>query len=199
MSAALLLVLAYLVGAIPSGLFIGKWLGGVDLREHCSKNIGFTNAVRVLGWKLGVPVLVIDVGKAWSATALLAGPLGAPGLEWLAGLGVMVGNLFNAFLKFKGGKGVASGLGVFLALSPLGSLAALLAFLLMLATTRIVSVGSLLAAVVLPVVHAVAYGPGPSLWIAIAASLFVIVKHRANIARLRAGTETRLGKAKPPA
>ncbi|MBX3729385.1 MAG: glycerol-3-phosphate 1-O-acyltransferase PlsY [Candidatus Sumerlaeia bacterium] len=192
----LVLLAAYFVGAIPTGLLLGRWFGGVDLREHGSKNIGFTNAVRVLGWKVGVPVLVVDVGKAAAATAwlpALAGA-GAPALlPVLAGIAVLVGNLFNVFLGFRGGKGVATAFGVFLVLTPVPVLFALGAFLAVLAVTRYVSAGAMTAAVVLAVATGVLHGLGATFGVTALAAVGVIVKHRANIARLMQGTENRIG------
>lgn len=192
----LVLLAAYFVGAIPTGLLLGRWFGGVDLREHGSKNIGFTNAVRVLGWKVGVPVLVVDVGKAAAATAwlpALAGA-GAPALlPVLAGIAVLVGNLFNVFLGFRGGKGVATAFGVFLVLTPVPVLFALGAFLAVLAVTRYVSAGAMAAAVVLAVATGVLHGLGATFGVTALAAVGVIVKHRANIARLMQGTENRIG------
>jgi glycerol-3-phosphate acyltransferase PlsY len=192
----LVLVGAYLVGAIPTGLLLGRWFGGVDLREHGSKNIGFTNALRVLGWKVGVPVLVVDVGKAAAATAWLPALAGAgapAALPVLAGIAVLAGNLFNVFLGFRGGKGVATAFGVFLVLTPVPVLFALGAFLAVLAATRYVSAGALTAAVVLAVATGVLHGLGGTFAVTAVAAVGVIVKHRANIARLMAGTESRIG------
>lgn len=196
------LVVGYLLGAIPTGLLIGKWFAGIDIREHGSKNIGFTNAMRVLGWRLGVPVLLIDVGKAVAAVLVLpmvarlvAG--GAVPLEPLAvyvGAAVLLGNLVNVFLGGKGGKGVATALGVFLALAWLPTLVALGVFLVVLAATRYVSLGSILAAVVLPVGVLLTQGHHALFWMTLLISTAVIVKHRANIARLMAGTENKVGR-----
>jgi len=192
------LALGYLVGAIPSGLLIGKWTAGVDLREHGSKNIGFTNAVRVLGWKRGLPVLFIDVGKSWGATFFL--PMLAGGFAYLplfVGGMVMAGNTANVFLGFKGGKGVATACGVFLALTPVGLLAALAAFLLVIAATRYVSLGSIGAAVVLPAATAWRQGFGAMFVLTAVVGALVIIKHRSNIKRLMAGTENKVGRRKP--
>lgn len=197
------LLLAYLLGAIPTGLIIGKVFGGVDLRNEGSKNIGFTNALRVLGPKLGIPVLLIDVVKALLPIlvfpAIQGGGLNPELHGVLLGLAVLGGNLFNVFLGFKGGKGVATSLGVFLGLAPTSVLLALGVFLLVFAASRYVSLGSILAALFLPLCVAWLHGFGPTLVMAIAASAFVIFKHRANVQRLLAGTEHKWGakKAEP--
>lgn len=193
---------AYLAGAVPTGFLIGKWFAGVDLRNEGSKNIGFTNAVRVLGWKLGAPVLIIDVGKAAAATALIPRHVGAQNPAHymiLAGLAVLLGNLFNVFLGFKGGKGAATALGVFLALAPKEILCAFGAFLLVVAITRFVSLGSIVAAATMTVLVGVLRGPrDPLFWMTALAAGGIIFKHRANIRRLIDGTESRIGRAKPP-
>jgi glycerol-3-phosphate acyltransferase PlsY len=200
-SSALLLLAAYLLGAIPTGLLIGKWFAGIDLREQGSKNIGFTNAVRVLGWKLGLPVLFIDVGKGYVAAGVLPllAPEGSAALPVLMGLACLVGNLFNVFMNFRGGKGVATAFGVFLALAPIPILIALGAFLAVLALLRYVSLGSIVAAVTLCVSTGLIQGVGGVFWFTLFAAFVVIVKHRANIRRLLDGTENRVGGGKKPA
>lgn len=195
------LVVGYLIGAIPTGLLIGKRFAGIDIREHGSKNIGFTNALRVLGWKLGVPVLIIDVGKAvaavlvlpWLAT-LVGGATPLQPLAVYVGAAVLLGNLVNVFLGGAGGKGVATALGVFLALAWGPTLIALAVFGVTLAATRYVSLGSILAAVALPVGILLSTGHGALFVMTLLISAAVIVKHRANIQRLIAGTENKIGK-----
>ncbi|MDX1972564.1 MAG: glycerol-3-phosphate 1-O-acyltransferase PlsY [Candidatus Sumerlaeia bacterium] len=192
--------LAYVVGGIPTGLIIGKVFAGIDLREHGSKNIGFTNALRVLGPKLGIPVLLIDVVKAVLPIVLLPWlmPLELnPEVHSVSlGLAVLLGNLFSLFMGFKGGKGVATSLGVFLALAPLSVLIALGAFILAFALTRYVSMGSLVSAVVLPTSIGILHGPGYTLAMGVAAAVFVVFKHRANVERLMKGTEHKWGAKK---
>jgi glycerol-3-phosphate acyltransferase PlsY len=196
-----LTLLAYLVGAIPSGYIAGKLARGIDLREHGSRNIGFTNAWRVLGWKWAVPVLVADIGKAWGAVAggaAWAGVAPSSGLGVLLGSAVLVGNLANVFLRFRGGKGVAAAAGVYAAVSPWGILGALVAWGVVLGVTRYMSLASITGAVVLPVVTAWKGGVDAVFWFALATSVIVILKHRANISRLRNGTEVRIGHRTPP-
>ncbi|MGF1573293.1 MAG: glycerol-3-phosphate 1-O-acyltransferase PlsY [Sumerlaeia bacterium] len=187
------LLLAYAIGAIPTGLMIGKVFAGVDLREEGSKNIGFTNALRVLGPKLGIPVLLIDVVKAILPILLLPPLQGVdlnPELHGvLLGVALLVGNLFNVFLGFKGGKGVATSLGVFLALAPYSILLAFGVFLVTFAISRYVSLGSILAAVTTPLFVFFLNDSGPVLIMATAASFFVLFKHRSNFQRLIAGKE----------
>ncbi len=203
LTGALGLVAAYLIGAIPTGLMVGLAFAGTDIRRHGSKNIGFTNALRVLGPKLGIPVLIVDVGKAWLAVWLV--PQAAFGTSAgvypvLCAAAVMLGNMLNVLLGFKGGKGVAAAMGVFLALAPLPTLGALGAFVAVLAVTRYVSLGSIVAALVLPGLTLLLNGWGALFLITVLTGVGVIVKHRANVRRLLDGTESRLGsKEKPPA
>lgn len=196
----LLLFLAYLLGAIPTGLLLGLLVKGIDVRERGSGNIGSTNVWRVLGWKLGVATLVLDAAKA--LVAVLALPLVAmgalPAFAVLAGAAVLLGNFFNIFLGGKGGKGAATSLGVFLGLAPLPMLITFAVFLVLVASLRIVSLGSVTGAVLMPVLVAVFHGFGALFVLVLIISLLVIVKHRTNIQRLLAGTEPRIGGKKAP-
>lgn len=194
----LVLVGAYLLGAFPTGLLVGKLARGIDLREHGSKNIGATNAWRVLGWKLGLTTFIIDVAKAYAAVAVGAALIGAglPHAAIWCGVAALLGNFFNVFLGGKGGKGVATSLGVFLALTPVPILICLAVFGIILKVTGYVSLGSITAAVLLPILVAVFGGIGPLFWMILAISTLVIVKHRANIVRLMNGTENKMGKKK---
>ncbi|MCC6547064.1 glycerol-3-phosphate 1-O-acyltransferase PlsY [Candidatus Sumerlaeota bacterium] len=193
----LLLFACYLVGAIPTGLLVSRLLGGINIREHGSRNIGATNVWRVLGWKLGLLTFAIDVLKA--AAILLAveqlpqGPI--QHLLVFGGVAVLLGNFFNVFLNFKGGKGVATSLGVFLALAPKAILLAFLIFLVVFAISRYVSLGSLCAAVALPLLTYYFHrGDQALLVMVIIVAVLVIVKHRTNIVRLLNGTENKFVK-----
>ncbi len=198
----LTVVLSYLLGAIPTSAVAGR-IAGTDLRHQGSGNLGSTNVFRVLGPKYGVPVLLIDVAKG--ATVVLAiapllsvaSPLGPTGVRLLAGLAAIIGHVWSCFTGFKGGKGVATAAGVFLALSPFATLAGLIVWLAVFLSTRYVSIGSMSAAIVLPfavAVEAGARGLPQSLALVVVAvviSLFVLVMHRSNIARLMNGSESR--------
>lgn len=192
----LLLFLSYLLGAIPTGLVIGRLLKGIDVRQHGSGNIGTTNVWRVLGWKLGVTTLLLDVGKALVAVLLF--PIVAmgvlPAFPVLAGTAVLLGNFFNIFLGGKGGKGAATSLGVFLGLAPIPMVITFAVFGVVLGVTRIVSLGSITGAVVLPILVGILHGVGPLFWMTVVMSALVIFKHRSNIRRLLAGTEPRFGR-----
>ncbi len=194
----LLLIIAYFAGAFPTGLLVGKYLAGKDVREHGSKNIGATNVWRVLGWKYGLGTFLVDVGKAAGAVLLAAkfGHGAIPHLPVMAAIAVLAGNLFNVFLGFKGGKGVASGLGIFLALTPISACLALVCFIIGVAVSGYISVGSLAAAVSLPVLVFYFHGFGPVFYMTCVISVFVIWKHRANIQRLLDGTESKFIKKK---
>ncbi|MCC5875677.1 MAG: glycerol-3-phosphate 1-O-acyltransferase PlsY [Candidatus Sumerlaeia bacterium] len=194
----LLLFLAYLLGAVPTGLVLGKAVKGIDVRKEGSGNIGTTNVWRVLGWKLGVTTLLLDVGKALVAVvifpAIAMGVL--PAFAVLVGAAVLLGNFFNIFLGGRGGKGAATSLGVFLGLAPVPMVITFAVFGVVIGTTRIVSLGSITGAVLLPILVALLHGVGALFVMTLIISTLVIVKHRANIKRLMAGTEPRFGKGK---
>lgn len=198
-----ILLLCYLIGAIPTGLILGLKVKGIDVREHGSKNIGTTNVWRTLGWKLGLATFLIDVGKAFllvffaarAADALHAANEGLPRLEIFAGIAVLFGNFFNVFLGGKGGKGVATSLGVFLALAPIPVLISFALFGIVVGLSRLVSLASLAAAAVLPITTGYFHGfDDPLFWMVLVIALIVIFKHRTNIQRLMAGTESKVGK-----
>lgn len=197
MNPLLLLLLAYLLGATPTSFWVGRALG-VDLRRHGSGNLGATNTFRVLGWKAALPVVLVDVGKGWLPVVLfpyLDGPEAPWSLALAYGGAAVAGHVFSVWVSFRGGKGVATSAGVFLALSPWAVLAGLLVFTVTLAATRIVSLGSILAAITLPLVVAFAPHPGPErahstlVAFTVALALFVLWAHRSNIGRLLRGEE----------
>jgi glycerol-3-phosphate acyltransferase PlsY len=189
-------VLAFAIGAVPSSYIAGR-ARGIDLRHHGSGNLGATNAYRVLGARVGIPVVLFDAFKGWLPAA--AFPLwdGSPAAGWalLYGAAAVLGHTFSPFVGFRGGKGVATGAGVFLALAPLALLAGLLTFAVVVFFTRIVSLGSLAAALVLPAAVLATAGLGAVFWLAVGLSGFVFFTHRANIGRLLRGQEHRFGRA----
>ena len=207
MSAILICVLtaigAYLLGSIPFGFLVAK-ARGVDIRNAGSGNIGATNALRVLGKPAGIAVLLLDALKgyaavAWLTVLVLKGTNGtepAAGiLPVIAGVGAVLGHNYTCWLKFKGGKGIATTAGVYLALAPWALLIALVVFLLAVAVTRYVSVGSIAAAIALPAAVWIIL-PGETClgFVTTALGVLAIYKHKTNIQRLRAGTENRLGR-----
>ncbi len=189
----LYLVLCYLVGAIPSGLIVSQKFCGIDIREHGSKNIGMTNVWRVCGARYGLLTFLIDVGKAYLVVLsyLFFLPDAHTSVSITGGLAVLLGNFFNIFLGMKGGKGVATGLGVFLALAPKAVLICFALFLLVLSLTRYISVGSIAAATALPLLTLYFHGMGLLFFVILAVSVLVIWKHRTNIKRLARGQESK--------
>jgi glycerol-3-phosphate acyltransferase PlsY len=183
---------------------VARLVGGLDLRQHGSGNLGATNLYRALGWKAAVPVGLFDVAKGAVPVALMQRAGG--GAEWwplAVGLAAVLGHVFSPFVRFRGGKGVATAAGMFLALAPWSLVVGLVVWLLVVKLSGYVSLGSMLASVAfvasLPVVHA---GVAPSTVIAAAVVMvFIVFTHRANIGRLLAGTESRFGRptAPPPA
>lgn len=209
------LAIAYLLGSIPTGYLAGKLLKGIDLREHGSKSVGATNALRTLGKWPALVVLLVDVLKGAAAIALarwfypwlyasasVTPPTAVDLQAWvpwavcLAGLAVLLGHSRSIWLNFAGGKSVAAGLGVLLAMSwPVG-LGALAVFGVAVAVSRIVSLGSILAALAAIALICGLEHPAPFRLLVIAGGLYVTVRHRANIQRLFAGTEPRLGQGR---
>jgi glycerol-3-phosphate acyltransferase PlsY len=191
---ALAVLVAYLVGAVPIGWLVARASGVADIRRHGSGSIGATNVLRTLGRWPAIATLLGDVGKGYLAVTLAAAASGGEaGVAATAVVAAVAGNCWSVFLGFRGGKGVATGLGALLATAPLATLAALPVFVAVVATTRFVSLGSLLSALCVPL-GAWALGYPPAF---VAASLVVgaIIagRHHENIARLLAGTESRLG------
>jgi acyl phosphate:glycerol-3-phosphate acyltransferase len=190
----LAVVTAYLIGAIPIGWIVARAFGVSDIRRHGSGNIGATNVLRTLGRLPAIATLLGDVLKGYLAVALAARLTEhAPLPVALAAVAAVVGNCWSVFLGFRGGKGGATGLGAFLRLAPWATLAALPVFVAVVATTRYVSLATLLAALCVPLGTALLGYPRESVMGALAVALIVIGRHHANIARLRAGTESRLG------
>jgi glycerol-3-phosphate acyltransferase PlsY len=203
------LVAAYFLGSLPTGYLFGRWRG-IDLRSVGSGNIGATNALRILGKPAGITVLVIDALKGWLAATLLP----AAAWQWLAsgahgtaipvwlplvgGLAAVLGHNFTCWLRFKGGKGIATSAGVVLGVLPYAFIAVLVVFAICIALTRIVSLSSLIAAIAL--LPAAWYWHRHPLLIgfSVVLALLAFLRHRANIQRLLAGKEPRIGQ-RPPA
>lgn len=181
---------AYLLGSVPTGLLLGKFYG-IDVRQEGSGNIGATNLYRTMGRKVGIITLLGDCLKGLLPVLLVWKlGMGEPMQAWV-GLAAFFGHVFSIFLLFKGGKGVATALGVYLALAPLAVLGALAAFVLLVLIWRYISLGSIVAAAVMPLI--IWFIPhSQQLLIATALiSATVIIKHHANISRLVAGTESK--------
>jgi acyl phosphate:glycerol-3-phosphate acyltransferase len=190
---ALWVVASYLLGATPTAYLAGRLARGIDLREHGSKNLGATNVYRVLGWPWAIPVALIDIAKGAIPVALFG--RWAAGGPWLAvGLGIaaVLGHVFSPYMRFKGGKGVATALGVFLALAPVAVLIALPVWGGSLWLTGYVSLSSLVAAASFPVwVKLTAPDAVSAFWASVALAVLIVYSHRANVQRLLAGTENR--------
>jgi len=199
----LVFILAYLIGSLPSAVWIGKWFHNIDVREHGSGNAGATNVIRVLGWKTGIPVLLIDVAKGALATLLpvyfkLAEPDSAllTNFQIIAGVTAIAGHIFPVFAGFRGGKGVATIFGVLLALHPLLTLSCMAVFLAVLLITGIVSVSSMIAGISFPVFLFVLFD-SPSVVFrvfSILVAIALVITHRKNIGRLMRGEEKKLFK-----
>jgi glycerol-3-phosphate acyltransferase PlsY len=207
MEFAAAIIASYLLGSIPAAYIAGK-SKGVDLRKQGSGNLGATNVIRVMGAKIGLLVFAFDMAKgalpvAWfprllPAAALPFGSMTIAGI--LCGVAAIIGHVRPIYLKFgRGGKGVATSAGVFLALAPVQTLLTLVIFAVVLLTSGFVSLGSLISAVMLPVLLGITVGPrSPLFLISLSVALFVFWTHRANIARLRTGEEHRFGKRGVP-
>ncbi len=191
------LAVSYLIGSIPTAFLFGKILKNVDIRKEGSGNIGASNAFRVLGAKIGVLVMIFDIFKGFSPLYLAKVKM-TPCARFemyllIIGLAAVLGHMFPLFLKFKGGKGVATTAGVFLALAPKATGLCILMWFLLVAISKMASVGSLAAAAALP--FAVYYIEGASLFLTSVSAvigLLVIIMHRKNIKNLIAGTELKI-------
>ena len=187
----ILFVLAYLVGSIPFGLVVGKLFYGVDVRERGSGNVGTTNVYRVLGKKAGTVVMICDILKGYIPAALAAA-LFTPWAAIFIAAAPVVGHIYSIFLKGRGGKGIATGAGVVLALVPLAFAIIFTTWLVLILVTRYVSVASLVAAVLVPVLT-IAFGePLPYQIAGVLVAILVWWAHRGNIQRLLAGEEHRV-------
>ena len=197
--AAVLVFLAYLIGALPFGLLIGRLAGGVDLREHGSGRTGATNALRTVGLAGAVLTFLLDLGKGVLAILLVSWlyEAGPPRPTAAAGIAAVAGHIRSVFIGFRGGRGVATFTGAMLATAP-WAVAILVPFVAVIVwRTRFVSLGSLVGVILAPFVTAGLVVLGQARWegvvLALVAAAMVTVAHRENIARLRAGTERRIG------
>jgi glycerol-3-phosphate acyltransferase PlsY len=193
MSGVLVLLAAYLIGGVPFGYILVKLKSGRDVRALGSGNIGATNVLRTTGRALGVLTLVLDIAKGafavWLADVLMHGSR-----PWMsaAALAVMFGHAFPIYLKFRGGKAVASFVGAFLYLTPLPLLATLVLFVVTVAYTRYISLGSIVGATLFPFAVWLVSTPPATIWeitAGLVAGVFIVWRHRANIHRIREGNE----------
>ncbi len=194
------MILSYLLGSIPTAVWVGKWFYGIDVREHGSGNAGANNTFRVLGVKAGVPVLLVDAIKGYLATTLVIFvPFIAKGtpqemnLKILLGIISVVGHIFPIFAQFRGGKGVATLAGMVIALHPLAAASSLAVFIIILMTSRIVSLSSMSAGVMFPVFLIEVYNVQfvSMVIFSITAAVTLLVTHRKNIERIIHREESR--------
>ncbi|MSP64045.1 MAG: glycerol-3-phosphate 1-O-acyltransferase [Ignavibacteria bacterium] len=205
----IIILISYLLGSIPTSIILSKVFGGIDIREHGSGNAGGTNVVRVLGWKIGIFVMIIDVLKGTVATAWVSQMQLVNSntvsifdpfmLSVICGIAAIIGHVWTIFAKFRGGKGVATGMGMMIALSPIDISVGVIIFIIIVSITKYVSVGSMfgVASIVLSIFirknifNAEIQGSEILLWSTSLISLFIIFTHRANIKRLLSGTENK--------
>lgn len=194
MSSILALAASYFIGAIPFGLIVGKVSKGIDIRDFGSGNIGASNVLRTLGPVLGVLVLLLDTAKGLAAV-LICKALGLT--PWFIVLGALMGvagHTLSVFLKFRGGKGVATSLGVIIGLDPAAAGIAFGLWLIIVAVTRYISLASIIATITVPILFRWVWAkPLAYQVLVIVASLAILVKHRSNMVRLIRGVETRIG------
>ena len=188
----IIMLVAYLLGSIPFGYIFAKLFGKTDIREHGSGNIGATNVLRVMGWKLALPVFVLDLLKGFMAVFLAKIVDSGSLLPLAAGILVMLGHSFPLFLGFKGGKAAATAIGVLLALSGWVTLALFAAAVLILAVTRYVSLASVVGSLLVPIFFWLFGFDLPHIIFGLAVAALVVFRHQANIKRLLSGTESKL-------
>jgi glycerol-3-phosphate acyltransferase PlsY len=207
LQAALALALSYLLGSVPFGFLMVRFLKGEDLRSIGSGNIGATNAMRALGRPLGIVAFLLDFAKGFVPVGLFAPALSAGwegGHNWLAvgcGAAAVLGHVFPIFLRFRGGKGVATGCGAIVGLDPWIFLIAGLAWIATLAATRFVGLASMVMGIVFPIVAAFRAGfrDGPEVVLAAGALAgLILLRHRSNLMRMIDGTEPKIGRKAPP-
>jgi len=209
---ALLVVAAYLIGSIPFSYIVVRLFAGADIRQHGSRNVGATNVARTFGKTPGIIALLLDIAKGYAAVLVAEWIIRRPAWPvqpapsafssysfWIAAAAVVavLGHMFPIWLKFHGGKGVATATGAFLAMSPLVVAGGVIVFVLVLITTRIVSVASMMSSASIPVFFR--FLAHSSMWTIIGSlviAILIIAKHHSNIARLAQGTERRMGERK---
>lgn len=184
--------LSYLLGSVPTGLWLGLRLRGVDIRQHGSRNIGATNTLRVLGKGLGSIALCCDIAKGMIPVLLIARLGTWEHLPLACGVSAILGHSFSLFIGFKGGKGVATSAGVFLGLAPIPTLMAIIVFALVLGISHMVSAGSMCAAVTLMVGVFLVELSMPVRAVTVLVAMLVLFKHRSNFARILNGEENKL-------
>ena len=206
LSIIVIIMLSYLAGSIPTSIIMSKLTRGIDIRDYGSGNAGATNVIRVLGWKIGIIVIIVDVGKGVLATLLISKlnidsiPISHNLVQIIAGLSAVLGHIWTIFAGFKGGKGVGTAAGMLFSLYPMAGIVCLIIFLLVLLTARYVSVSSMTAAISLPIVILILnkffdYSISNELfYFAIVMAALIVFTHRSNLKRLINGEENRIKK-----
>ena len=191
-------IASYLIGSIPSSYVAGRVVRNIDLREHGSGNLGATNTFRVLGAKVAAPVMVFDMAKGFVPAALFSQWDRSDVWAWALAYGsaAILGHVFSIYMRFRGGKGVATASGVFLALSPVAVSVAIAAWLVTLKGSRMVSLASIVAAGILVIALVLTESRPEVLWLGVAVAAFVIFAHRSNMGRIVRGEEHRFGKSR---
>ena len=192
---AISLLAAYLVGSIPFGVVFSRGMSGLDPREHGSRNIGFSNVLRISGWRSGVLTLVGDVGKGFLPVVLSRAILGDSPIVLWTGLAAFLGHTHSIFLRLRGGKGVATGFGVLVGLYPLIGSILVMVWGILVGLSRISSVGAIICFALLPFIIWWFIGQPFDLVVASVLSFIVLIRHRSNIIRLWNGVEPRLGRS----
>ena len=196
MNLALTVGLAYLIGGIPTTYLASRYVAGIDLREHGSKTLGATNAYRGLGWKYAIPIGLFDVAKGFVPTYFFAPWVGeADGIALAIGFGAIVGHVFPVYLRFSGGKGVATAAGVLFGVAPTAMLVSVALWGALVFATGIVSVASMSAALVFPMtVWVLSPERTTLLYAGVAIAAFLVLNHRTNLRRIVGGVEPRFGR-----
>ena len=190
----ILVLVAYLLGSLPTALLLVRLMTGEDVRRSGSGNIGATNALRAAGWKAGVAVTLIDIGKGALAVMLMQRYNPESGWVAAAMLAVVIGHCYPVWLKFRGGKGVAAGFGAFVVVAPLSALAALVVWFLVLAISRWVALASMVASAVFPLALKLIDRPDMVTLISVsAAAVLIIFRHSSNIRKMLTGEEVKVG------
>ncbi len=189
-----ILILAYLLGSLPFGYILTRLMHNTDIRNYGSGNIGATNVLRVYGWRSALPVFILDLAKGLVAVLLARAVIDLQAIYLTAGFLAMFGHSFSIYLKFKGGKAVATSIGVLLALSGWVTLVTVACFLAIVYFTRYVSLGSMISMLILPPVFWLLGFDLPYILFGLAAAVLVIVRHHENIGRLLKGKESKLGR-----
>jgi glycerol-3-phosphate acyltransferase PlsY len=194
----ILILIGYLLGALPFGLIAGRLFGGVDVRDHGSGNTGMANVVRTVSLPIGALVLFLDMGKAVLAVSLARLLADSPGVDTAVAIAVVIGHIWSVFMRFQGGKGTAVGWGALLVLSPISGAVATVAGLAAVGVWRYVSLGSLLGATIgsltLVILAVIGFDPLPYALYGVIGTVLIILRHQDNIQRLIIGTEHKFGK-----